>query len=336
MPLLNQKQALIASYIIVASGLLLLIPLHLLPCFIAGFLVHEMVNALTPYFEKFIHGRRARLAVVAMLSVIVVAFLIGSIGSLIGFIIQDVRGASALSHRITLVLQDLQTQLAVYLPGYLPNSVEEVKNQIMQWVQRNIGLLQYTGKYVLHGFITMLIGMILGAIVSLHQVMPRDEPPVFKTELINRITTLSNAFRNIVFAQLKISTINTILSGLFILVLLPIFGLHLPFAKTLVILTFLLGLLPVVGNLVSNTLVFIAGLTVSLSVAVITLVYLILIHKFEYFLNAKIVGAKIRANSWEVLIAMLVFQGAFGVAGLVAAPIYYAYLKSELEQAKLI
>jgi predicted PurR-regulated permease PerM len=119
-------------------------------------------------------------------------------------------------------------------------------------------------------------------------------------------------------------------------VLLPIFDIHLPFAKTLVILTFLLGLLPVVGNLISNTLVFIAGLTLSLSVALIALSYLVVIHKFEYFLNAKIVGSRIRANSWEVLIAMLIFQGAFGLAGLVAAPIYYAYLKSELEQAKLI
>lgn len=336
MQVLSQKQAMIASYLIIAVGLLLLIPLHLLPCFIAGFLVHEMVNALTPYFEKFIQGRRARLAVVALLSVIVMAFLIISIGSLIGFILQDLRGATALSHRITLVLQDLQSQLAVYLPGYLPTSVEELKNQIMQWIQRNIGLLQHTGKYVLHAFITMLIGMVLGAVVSLHQVMPRGEQPTFKLELIKRITTLSNAFRNIVFAQLKISTINTILSGVFILVLLPIFDIHLPFAKTLVILTFLLGLLPVVGNLISNTLIFITGLTLSLSVALIALSYLVIIHKFEYFLNAKIVGSKIRANSWEVLIAMLIFQGAFGVAGLVAAPIYYAYLKSELEQAKLI
>ncbi|XID74403.1 AI-2E family transporter [Alkanindiges sp. WGS2144] len=336
MQLLNPRQALIASYIIVATGLLLLIPLNLLPCFIAGFLVHELVNALTPYFERFIHGRRARLTVVAVLSIVVVSFLILSIGSLVGFIIHDVRGASAFSHRITLVLQDLQTQLAIYLPGYLPTSVEELKNQIMEWIQRNFALLQHTGKYVLHAFITMLIGMVLGAIVSLHQVRPKEQPPTFKTELINRVSTLADAFRNIVFAQLKISSINTILSGVFLVIALPIFGIHLPFAKTLVILTFILGLLPVVGNLVSNTLVFIAGLTVSLPVAVAALSYLILIHKLEYFLNAKIVGTKIEANSWEVLIAMLVFQGAFGLAGLVAAPIYYAYLKSELKKAGLI
>ncbi len=31
------------------------------------------------------------------------------------------------------------------------------------------------------------------------------------------------------------------------------FDVHLPLAKTLVILTFILGLLPVIGNLMSNT-----------------------------------------------------------------------------------
>lgn len=334
--LFNEKQAMIASYVIMIVGLILLIPLHLLPCFIAGFLVYEMINALTPYFEKFINGRRARIAVVAFLSIVVVSFLIISIASLIGFVIHDVKGASALSHRITLVLQDLQEQLAVYLPGYLPTSVEELKNQIMQWLQRNAALLQDTGKYLVHGFVTMLIGMILGGIISLHQIKPKESPPTFKTELMERVKTLSDAFKNIVFAQLKISAVNTLASGLFLLVFLPIFNIHLPFAKTLVILTFLFGLLPVIGNLISNVLVFIAGLTVSLGVACIALGYLVLIHKVEYFLNAKIVGTKINANSWEVLIAMLVFQGAFGLAGLVAAPIYYAYLKREMERLDLI
>ncbi|VTR17622.1 Domain of uncharacterised function DUF20 [Serratia fonticola] len=91
-----------------------------------------------------------------------------------------------------------------------------------------------------------------------------------------------------------------------------------------------------IGNLISNTIVFISGLSVSLGVALIALLYLIVIHKFEYFLNARIVGTKIRANSWEILLAMLVFEAAFGLAGVVAAPIYYAYLKSELREAKLI
>jgi predicted PurR-regulated permease PerM len=136
--------------------------------------------------------------------------------------------------------------------------------------------------------------------------------------------------------RLKISAINTFFSAIFILGVLPLCGMHIPLAKTLVVFTFIFGLLPVIGNLISNTIVFISGLSVSLGVALIALLYLILIHKFEYFLNARIVGTKINANSWEILLAMLVFEAAFGLAGVVAAPIYYAYLKSELREAELI
>jgi len=95
-------------------------------------------------------------------------------------------------------------------------------------------------------------------------------------------------------------------------------------------------LLPVVGNLISNTAVTIAALSVSLGVAVAALGFLVVIHKLEYFLNARIVGMQINARAWELLIAMLLMEAAFGLPGMVAAPIYYAYLKSELEFAKLI
>jgi predicted PurR-regulated permease PerM len=116
----------------------------------------------------------------------------------------------------------------------------------------------------------------------------------------------------------------------------PAFGIRLPFSKTLVVLTFVFGLLPVVGNLISNAMVFISALSISLPTALIALLYLMLIHKLEYFLNAQIVGTRIKAHAWEILLAMLVFEAAFGLSGVIAAPIYYAYLKSELKQAALI
>ncbi|GAB7263452.1 hypothetical protein DZJ_00020 [Dickeya ananatis] len=106
--------------------------------------------------------------------------------------------------------------------------------------------------------------------------------------------------------------------------------------KTLVALTFIFGLLPVIGNLISNSVVFIASLSISLPIALLSLVYLMLIHKLEYFLNAQIVGTRIKAHAWEILLAMLVFEAAFGISGVIAAPIYYAYLKSELREAALI
>ena len=89
-------------------------------------------------------------------------------------------------------------------------------------------------------------------------------------------------------------------------------------------------LLPVVGNLISNTVITIVALSVSVYVAAVALGYLVLIHKVEYFLNARIVGGEIHARAWELLLAMLVMEAAFGIPGLVAAPVYYAYIKREL------
>ena len=50
----------------------------------------------------------------------------------------------------------------------------------------------------------------------------------------------------------------------------------------------------------------------------------------------QIVGGEIKASAWEILCAMIVFEAAFGLQGLVAAPIFYAYGKSELRQLGLI
>jgi predicted PurR-regulated permease PerM len=104
----------------------------------------------------------------------------------------------------------------------------------------------------------------------------------------------------------------------------------------MIAITFVAGLLPVVGNLISNTVIVIVSLSHSLYAALGSLAFLVLIHKLEYFVNARIVGTQIRARAWELLVAMLTMEAAFGIPGLVAAPIYYAYLKDELKSRGLI
>jgi predicted PurR-regulated permease PerM len=53
-------------------------------------------------------------------------------------------------------------------------------------------------------------------------------------------------------------------------------------------------------------------------------------------LNAKIFVTQIQARAWELLIAMLVMESIFGIAGVVAAPIFYAYMKQELINRHLV
>jgi predicted PurR-regulated permease PerM len=117
---------------------------------------------------------------------------------------------------------------------------------------------------------------------------------------------------------------------------LPLAGVHLPLTKTMVAITFFAGLLPVIGNLISNTMIVIVGLSHSLAIALASLVFLVVIHKLEYFLNAKIIGSRINAHAWELLIAMLVMEAIFGLPGVVAAPVLYAYAKKELQDQGLV
>jgi predicted PurR-regulated permease PerM len=192
------------------------------------------------------------------------------------------------------------------------------------------------GGEVGHTLVHIVIGMVIGAMVSLREALPAGDGGPLARELTERARRVGDAFRRVVFAQVRISAINTGLTALYLIALLPLFGVHLPYAKTLIAVTFFVGLLPVVGNLISNTVILIVSLSISLEVAIASLVFLVVVHKLEYFLNARIVGARIHAAAWELLLAMLVMEAAFGIAGLVAAPIYYAYLKDELTARGLL
>jgi predicted PurR-regulated permease PerM len=95
-------------------------------------------------------------------------------------------------------------------------------------------------------------------------------------------------------------------------------------------------MLPVVGNLVSNTVIVVISLGISTGVGVASLLFLVLIHKVEYFMNARIVGHEVQATAWELLAAMLLLEAIFGIPGLVAAPVVYAWLKAEVKEQQMI
>ena len=103
------------------------------------------------------------------------------------------------------------------------------------------------------------------------------ELPPLTRALAHRAVLLGSAFRRIVFAQVRISALNTVLTALYLAVLLPMLGMPLPLTKTMIALTFVVGLLPVLGNLISNTVIVVVSLSVSLLTAISSLVFLIVI-----------------------------------------------------------
>lgn len=325
-----------ASYAIVAFALGAVLHLHLLPALLSGLLVYATVQSAAPGLQRHLPGERAHWFVVAVLAVLTVGILTLAIVALLAFLNSEHGNPSVLFERMMPLVERARTQLPAVVVEHLPEDAVAMRAALVEWLRQHAAQLPLAGQQAARAIVQLLIGIVLGAMLALHNTRARASRGPLPDLLNARCDAVVTAFRDVVFAQVKISALNTLLTGLFLLVVLPLFGVKLPLAKTLVAVTFIVGLLPVIGNLISNTLIFVVGMSISFGVAVTALVYLILIHKLEYFLNARIVGSQIRARAWEILIAMLAMEALFGIPGLVAAPIYYAYLKRELKAAGLI
>jgi predicted PurR-regulated permease PerM len=325
----------IAAWILVGGGLLLVLRLHLLSALLAGLFVFEIVHIAAPRLQRKLSSERARMVAVAALAFLIVAVVVGALIGLVAF----ARGEGHLSRILEKMAESItraRANLPAALSESLPSTADDLRDTTVHWLHTHAKEVRTVGEDFGRILAHIIVGLVVGAMVALQNVRSHGRGRPLAAALSERVTRVGLAFRRIVFAQVRISAINTLLSGLFLLVGLRLFGVHLPLAKTLVALTFVVGLLPVVGNLVSNTVVVLVAFSVSAYVAVAALVFLILIHKLEYFLNAHIVGGQINARAWELLIAMLLMEAAFGIGGIIAAPIYYAYLKDELSSRELI
>ena len=323
----------IAAWIVAAVLLWLTLRLHLLPALLAGLLVYELVHVIA---QRVTARTGGKLAAVGLLATLVVGLLVAAMMGIVEFVRSDAGTLPRLMLKLAEIVERSRDMLPGWLVDYIPVDPDALRTASIQWLREHAAELRLVGGDVGHIFLHMLIGMVIGGMVSLNEAGRASGEGPFAEALAERARRLGEAFRNVVFAQVRISLVNTLFTAIYLLVVLPLAGVHLPYAKTLVAVTFVAGLLPVVGNLISNTAIVIVSLSQSLPVALASLAFLVIVHKLEYFLNARIVGSRIHAKAWEILVAMLVMEAAFGLAGVVAAPIYYAYLKDELAARKLI
>jgi predicted PurR-regulated permease PerM len=234
------------------------------------------------------------------------------------------------------IIADSRTILPGWVFESLPSDIDGMKDAVAHWLRTHAGALELMGRAVGKAAVHALVGIVIGALLALHEARDSRAPTPLTAAIAERVERFSLAFRRIVFAQVRISLLNTTFTAVYLALVLPALGRHLPLTKTLIGLTFIAGLLPIAGNLISNTVIVVVALSQSTGVALGALLYLVVIHKLEYFLNARIVGSHIAARAWELLLAMLVMEAAFGIQGLVAAPVYYAYVKSELADRRLV
>jgi predicted PurR-regulated permease PerM len=183
---------------------------------------------------------------------IVAALVIGSIFSLAAWL-----GGSYINGTSTEKIVTMLLSIANKTQENLPQSlVDQLPQDIVVWLKSFLtdhaseaaGISAEFGT----GIARMFVGMIIGWLLSWSTPVADSR---FTRELFSLFTLLTNTFRNIIIGQGLVSALNTTLTGVFLLVVIPMFGFHVPYATLLVLLTFIVGLLPIVGNLISNTVI---------------------------------------------------------------------------------
>jgi len=213
-----------------------------------------------------------------------------------------------------------------------------LKSVTIKEVQDRLGNL---GRYAYEAFFQfalLVIGLVVALSLFLNTRWGTDDDPheprdsLYATvvrELVVRFETFFSSFSRVIGAQIAISAINAVLTAIYLV------WNGFPWVMVLIFLTFLCGLLPIIGNIISNTLIVGVAFTISPSMALWSLVFLVVIHKLEYFLNSKIIGDRIKNPMWLTLVGIVLGEKLMGVPGMILAPVVLHYIKVEASRAKL-
>lgn len=281
-------------------------------------------------------GRMRPRVFVAAAVVIVVPLL------LMGLVLSQAKGVvfsagaqyEALLQHLAGTVLEIRHKLPPNLAAHLPDELVAAQAWLAAYLQSQAHALTGFGSAGLQGGLLAYVGLVVGALIV--GTPGHMQPAPLRAAVRVRARHFMGAFRQIVVAQFWIATFNAACTATFLFGALPLFDVHVPYSGMLVALTFFAGLIPIVGNLLCNGVLTLAGMSVAPMVGLACLMFLIAIHKFEYVINAKVVGKRTGTTAWELLTVMFVGEAIFGVAGLVAAPLYYAYVKRELLEAGLV
>jgi predicted PurR-regulated permease PerM len=212
-------------------------------------------------------------------------------------------------------------------------AVETVKDQV-----HYLGNAANFAKGATTQFVFLIIGCVAAVSIFLNSQFDLDRAShrvrnnlysLCCEEIAARFRAFYESFVTVMGAQIIISTINTALTSIFVLFA------HLPHAVVIIGITFLCGLLPVIGNLVSNSIIVGISFTLSPKHALGALIFLVVIHKLEYFLNSKIIGDRIRNPIWLTLLGLILGEKLMGIPGMILAPVVLNYIKAEASRIEV-
>lgn len=310
------------SYIFIAAGLILVAVLKLTPF---------MLTLLFSYLalSKLYYFRRKWLAV-GLFAILMAAICYG----FIFFAREAIVTLPKIAHTSIPMIIDYAEKHGIEL-GF--TDWQTLKVKLMSTVTEELRPFLNLAKVATREAVIVLLAFVVSLSIFFNARFQLGEGPgtrnnlysLFCDELGARFRSFFRSFDLVMGAQLLISAINTTLTSIFVLTV------GLPYAGVIIVVTFLCGLLPILGNILSNTVTVAIAFTVSPHMALGALAFLVAIHKLEYFLNSKIIGERIKNPVWLTLVALILGERLMGIPGMILAPVVLHFIKVEASSIKV-
>ncbi len=207
-------------------------------------------------------------------------------------------------------------------------NLHEMRVVIVDELKTHVQSVTQASSLLTRGFFQIVVGLFVALLCFLSE---REEPQrgslfeAMRAEFDERMDIFMLGFEKIFGAQVLISFINTGITAIFML------AMGVPYVHFLTLATFIFGIVPIVGTVISNTMVVGTALTVSPRLAFATFIFLVLMHKAQYFLSSQIMGSRINTPVWQILLGLLIGEALMGVPGMILAPAMLHYLREELQ-----
>jgi len=127
------------------------------------------------------------------------------------FFRNETGGPDVLLARLMDILNTSRHQVPALLQPYIPEDLTRLREVVNEWAAEHQRQLGVAGTSVVQVGVRVLIGMVLGAMIALYDELPLPKMGPLAQEC------LAVAFRQVVFAQVKISLLNTLFTAVFLL-----------------------------------------------------------------------------------------------------------------------
>ena len=173
---------------------------------------------LTPWLRLRALGRDGpRVLAVTLIASAVIAALVGIGIGIVTLLRNSGESVPLLMQRMAQIIEESRApSCRPRCSAYLPEDAERPAAHDRRWLREHAGSLQLAGRGIGRSLVHVLMGMIIGALLSMQKAtQPHDRRPLTE-EIARHAARLATAFQRVVFAQFWISLINTFFTWLYL------------------------------------------------------------------------------------------------------------------------